>query len=168
MQPLLPLRSIAARTASSAPLGLLALVLLGGCQTELRSTPVIDRDGDQWVAGVDCDDNDALSFPFAEETCDGKDNDCDGEADEDSATGTAFFYADADADGFGSPNYTVQACVAPARFVHNTQASADLDATTPPEPHATSGATDHSHGRQAAEARASGPQARHKQRHNVP
>ncbi|MBL8615480.1 MAG: FG-GAP repeat protein [Deltaproteobacteria bacterium] len=132
MQPLLPLRSLVARTAPSAPLGLLALVLLGGCQTELRSAPVIDRDGDQWVAGVDCDDNDALSYPFAEETCDGKDNDCDGEADEDSATGTAFFYADADADGFGSPNYTVQACTAPAGYVDNTDDCDDLDAMIRP------------------------------------
>ncbi|MCK6518302.1 hypothetical protein L6R46_24995, partial [Myxococcota bacterium] len=37
--------------------------------------------------------------------------------------------ADADADGFGSPNYTVQACTAPAGYVDNTDDCDDLDAT---------------------------------------
>ena len=43
-----------------------------------------DNDGHQAEAfgGDDCDDASAAVFPGASETCDGKDNDCDGEVDE--------------------------------------------------------------------------------------
>lgn len=44
---------------------------------------VIDNDGDMVPAPDDCDDNDNTIFPGADELCDGKDNDCDGEVDED-------------------------------------------------------------------------------------
>ena len=48
-----------------------------------------DRDGDGYVftacGGFDCDDLDALAFPGAEETCDGKDTNCDGLIPEDEA-----------------------------------------------------------------------------------
>ena len=43
-----------------------------------------DRDGDGYTVDQgDCDDNDWWSFPGAEEYCDGADNDCDGDTDED-------------------------------------------------------------------------------------
>jgi len=38
----------------------------------------VDGDGDGVDACDDCDDNDATTFPGAEERCDGRDNDCDG------------------------------------------------------------------------------------------
>lgn len=48
----------------------------------------------------DCDDALAASHPTASEVCDGNDNDCDGTADD----GLTFvnYYADADADGYGT------------------------------------------------------------------
>jgi len=53
--------------------------------------PPADQDGDGWNSGDDCDDLDPHTFPADEanglpggfEYCDGKDNDCDGQTDED-------------------------------------------------------------------------------------
>lgn len=42
-----------------------------------------DADGDGWPEELDCDDSDAAVSPSAVETCDGRDNDCDGVVDED-------------------------------------------------------------------------------------
>ncbi len=42
----------------------------------------LDGFGQSCVRGVDCDDNDFLTAPLLTETCDGKDNDCDGLIDE--------------------------------------------------------------------------------------
>ena len=61
-----------------------------------------DNDYDGYPEMVDCDDNDASVYPGATELCDGKDNDCDGEIDEDvdPSEGTTG-YLDDDGDGFG-------------------------------------------------------------------
>ncbi|MBT4856855.1 hypothetical protein HON52_01555 [Candidatus Uhrbacteria bacterium] len=53
------------------------------------------------AAETDCDDEDSLIHPDAEEICDTVDNDCDGEADND-ATDSKAWYADNDGDGFGA------------------------------------------------------------------
>ena len=67
--------------------------------------------GEGYVAdATDCDDADPTSFPGGEEVCDEADNDCDGTVDEDVTT---TFYADADADGFGLSDATVEACDLP-------------------------------------------------------
>jgi hypothetical protein len=56
--------------------------------------PDPDEDGDGSPAGEDCDDTDPLVFPGAPEACDGKDNDCDADVDEDCSN------IDADMDGY--------------------------------------------------------------------
>ena len=42
----------------------------------------VDNDGDAWLADEDCDDSNPDVHPGAEEVCDGIDNDCDGDVDE--------------------------------------------------------------------------------------
>ena len=65
---------------------------------------------------TDCDDNNAAISPNAIEVCNGLDENCNGESDE---FVTTTFYIDADADGFGDLNNTVQDCTQPAGYVSN-------------------------------------------------
>ncbi len=67
----------------------------------------------------DCDDSDAEVHPDADERCNGIDDDCDGEVDEDSASDAATWYEDADSDGYGDPSSPVLACEQPPGFVDN-------------------------------------------------
>ncbi len=73
-----------------------------------------DLDGDGYGASEDCDDSDEDINPGAWELCDGVDNDCDGEVDEDA---TLTFYADADGDGYGDIKGSVEACEQPSGTV---------------------------------------------------
>lgn len=54
------------------------------------------------LIGGDCDDNNALVNPYAMESCNGKDDDCDGLIDEENANGCVNFYMDLDSDGYGT------------------------------------------------------------------
>ena len=75
-----------------------------------------DLDDDGVENEEDCDALNAAAYPGAPEVCDGVDNDCDGEIDEE-ATDLLTFYADSDGDRYGDADATVQACVAPAGYV---------------------------------------------------
>ncbi|MBN2801173.1 MAG: putative metal-binding motif-containing protein, partial [Deltaproteobacteria bacterium] len=77
------------------------------------SSGYADADGDGVPACEDCDDSDAAVSPLRAETCDGIDDDCDGEVDEAGAVGEALWHADDDGDGFGDPLETTLACEAP-------------------------------------------------------
>jgi len=87
----------------------LQMIPYGGCQGANG-----DSDGDGFdgieFGGDDCDDGDAQIHPGKEETCDGIDNNCDGQIDEGT---TRTFYTDADGDGFGSPDLPFEACELP-------------------------------------------------------
>jgi hypothetical protein len=70
--------------------------------------------GCQATPGDDCDDDDDTVFTGAEELCDGKDNDCNGEADEGAQV---LFYFDGDGDGYGDSDQSTLACIAPPEYV---------------------------------------------------
>ena len=66
--------------------------------------------------GSDCDDTDSAAAPDLDEVCDGIDNDCDGDTDEDSAVDAPTWYLDADADGYGLDSSTLVQCYAPSGY----------------------------------------------------
>ncbi|MFH1466576.1 MAG: putative metal-binding motif-containing protein [Pseudomonadota bacterium] len=80
----------------------------------------------------DCDDTQAAVNPVADELCDGVDNDCDGDTDEEDATDAATWYADVDGDGYGTPGTTVLACTAPSGFLGNAEDCDDTVAAVNP------------------------------------
>ena len=79
---------------------------------------------------TDCNDNDATVSAASPEICNGIDDDCDGlidQADPD-VQGGSIWFQDFDADGFGSPASTLNACSQPTGFVPN---DLDCDDTNP-------------------------------------
>ncbi len=91
----------------------------------------VDADGDGSPAGEDCDDNDATAFPGNTEFCDGVDNDCDDEIDEDPSDGTTV-WADADGDGFGDAAAEMVLCEVASGYVGNSDDCDDADASAFP------------------------------------
>jgi cysteine-rich repeat protein len=73
----------------------------------------IDGDGDGHTCSDDCDDSDPATYVGASETCDGKDNDCNGLAD-DGMVVMSTCYPDGDGDGFGAKDGAITACTCPS------------------------------------------------------
>lgn len=88
-----------------------------------------DQDADGYDATVDCDDENPAVHPGLVEVCDGLDNDCNGLADEGLTINT--FYPDADGDGFGDVNVSLDTCLAsaPQGYVTNNLDCYDDNAT---------------------------------------
>jgi hypothetical protein len=80
----------------------------------------------------DCDDTDADIHPGADEYCNGTDDDCDGDTDEDDALDVSTFYADADGDGYGDAGSTTAACAAPSGYTADATDCDDADASVWP------------------------------------
>jgi len=70
----------------------------------------------------DCDDLLSWVYSGASESCNGVDEDCDGEVDEGAALGAPVWFVDLDGDGHGVPGTTVIACTLPTGY-----SSSDLD-----------------------------------------
>ncbi len=95
-------------------------------------TAQLGCEGEGVQNGDDCDDQNATIYLGAPETCDGIDQDCDGEADNGVTT---TFYADADGDGFGDPGAPVEACEQLAGLVADaTDCDDSTDASFPGNP----------------------------------
>ena len=134
-----------------------ALLVLAGCFPEVpiskpdsggACTWFVDGDGDGYGLGTeavegpcdavpigtadragDCDDTAADVSPEGTETCDGRDEDCDGEVDE--GAGQAW-YRDGDGDGYGDPASAAQACTAPPGTTGVAGDCDDTDAAVSP------------------------------------
>ncbi len=65
----------------------------------------------------DCDDADPSVHPMALEHCNDVDDDCDGTIDEPDAEDATTWYYDADQDGWGGDQYTVERCEQPYGYV---------------------------------------------------
>ncbi len=106
----------------------LAAILATGCPGP-GDTGELDADGDHSPATDDCDDDNALVYPGAEELCDGLDNDCDGEVDEYVAD---LWFADEDGDGYGDSFSTMEACEQPSGWVADNSDCDDTNDTVYP------------------------------------
>ncbi|TNE83974.1 MAG: hypothetical protein EP330_30875 [Deltaproteobacteria bacterium] len=91
------------------------------CDTTLANH--VDRAGD-------CNDNDNTIYPNQTDDCNGVNNDCDGQVDEDDPPAT--WYADSDRDNYGDPNTSQQACTQPNRYVADNRDCNDGDDTVHP------------------------------------
>ena len=87
-----------------------------------------DDDGDGFTeCDGDCDDSEPSTYPGADELCDGVDNDCDSETDEDTAIDVETWFVDADDDGFGDAALVEEDCYQPPGFVDNADDCNDAD-----------------------------------------
>lgn len=101
----------------------------GGSGSDGGSTGT-DEDADGWsVEDGDCDDSNADVNPDRIETCDGVDEDCDGQTDEDAG---GYYYTDDDGDGYGSAADPLRSCDPISGAVDNGADCDDTDSSVYP------------------------------------
>ena len=104
------------------------LTLLLACDGPSTERPA-DADGDGYAV-TDCNDESADAYPGAEEVCDGIDNDCNGEIDE---QGGMVVHADADGDGYGDPATSATLCEPGSGWVSNYDDCDDASSENNPD-----------------------------------
>lgn len=103
-----------------------------GYGTSLESSAFCAVPGGYSAVAGDCDDGRSESYPGAVEVCDGLDNDCDSEIDEEGATGVGTYFRDTDDDGYGVVTDSIDACTPPAGYAIEAGDCDDADATVSP------------------------------------
>ncbi len=109
--------------AGNYTLGVRAVDPVGGSRTSSVAFTVIptDGDGDGWISagdgGADCNDGDFAINPAQLEICNGVDDDCDGQVDEDDAFEAPSWWTDGDIDGFGDPDTRIVQCIQPVGYI---------------------------------------------------
>ncbi len=78
----------------------------------------------------DCDDSLSAVNPGATETCNSRDDDCDGLVDDGTSSSTS--YADSDGDGFGDPSTSNTSCTAPSGYIADGTDCNDTSASINP------------------------------------
>ena len=82
---------------------------------------------------TDCNDSSDKANPGSSELCDGIDNNCDGNTDEDTADDAITWYADSDSDGYGDPNVSDVECYQPTGYVTDNSDCNDSDSHVHPD-----------------------------------
>lgn len=89
------------------------------------------------AVGGDCDDSNKDVNPSATEVCDGLDNDCDEDIDDEDTslddTTQKSWYVDEDSDGFGDEEVALSACDQPNDYVGNASDCDDDDSSSYPD-----------------------------------
>jgi len=81
---------------------------------------------------TDCDDAESTTYPGADEYCDGVNNDCDADTDEDDAVDVSTWYADSDSDGYGDASVSDIDCYQPTGYVADNTDCDDSDTDVNP------------------------------------
>jgi len=98
----------------------------------LIMTTCDDSTGVLVATSGDCNDSDSTAYPSATEYCDGADDDCDGNTDENDAVDAGTWYADADSDAYGNASSSSVSCSVSSGYVADATDCNDGDGSVNP------------------------------------